>query len=228
MPVPPSPSLKIKARVYPRDEGVGPPIHRVTERWGHFGHRHSFSRNFLTRCILTCTPAILCHALGMKLISLIVAALLSTAAIAGTTPYSDQLESALNINGANLVPGGEGLGLEKIAVASWDAAVEGGTSSTTVKNLGVSLPAKALVLRWEALVDTAFTQSGTSLIRFLCGSTLIDTTYRNYATLGAAGTAASTTIVDCGTSSAALGIRLQDASPTAGRVTWFVHYVTHY
>lgn len=167
------------------------------------------------------------HARGMKLITLALL-FICTLSFAGTTPFGDQLEAALNFNGGALGQSSEAVGLQRVARVMYNVAVEGGTSSATIKNLGVSLPKNSVVTKVDGYVDGAFINSGTLRVSLMCGSKDLDN-QRNMNIQGTGSMFTNTTGLpaDCGTSSAALGARITDATPTVGQVTYMIQYFIH-
>ncbi len=133
----------------------------------------------------------------------------------------DAIESSTN----------SGLGLQRLARATYDFAVQGGSSTATVKSLGVTLPANAIITR-SYIYTLTQVAGASSLVALQC-----ETANNIFSSADMTGITAGTITEGVSTGAASvfqkitaacnISAKITAAAVTAGKFDVFVQYVVH-
>ncbi len=125
---------------------------------------------------------------------------------------------------------GQALYGAKIARFIYDVAVDGGTINIP-RNLGVTLPAKAVITRSYVKIITQFADSGAGTVKISCigaGDVLPDADYTGSsanAFIEGASTGTAATFVRGISSGCTISAFTHGVSPSTGKLVGWVHYV---
>lgn len=159
------------------------------------------------------------------LIGLAAILLITTAVYAAKSPFPPWLQQYINANYEN------GRNVKRVAKAVFDTA--NGATAGTAYNLGVSLPANALVTQAYMYFNTQFVDSGVGAISFECEDSQNLFAYADLTSYAAGSkltmipTGSAATMVAAIANGCNITANVRDVTPSAGKVTLFVEYVQY-
>jgi hypothetical protein len=168
----------------------------------------------------------------MKFLIAFCLALSTTLAFAASTPYPPAIDKRfkrLEALPANKAPTTEGISNLRIARVTYDSTVD--SSAVGTHGLGVTLPAKAIILQDWVYIDTQFADSGAGTLSLECedSKNLFGSEDITARATGAivAGSALNTvaTFVDNIAAACEVSAVVGGVSPTAGKLTLWLTYI---